>query len=64
MLSVATADLIPGLSQFVQKSCEVQGLADNTVNVPAYLLADGWMFGLGRLPFLMAFAFAFRLNDG
>lgn len=64
MLSVAAADLIPGHSQFVQKSGEVQGLADNTVNVPAYLLADGWMFGLGRLPFLMAFAFAFRLNDG
>ena len=64
MLSVAAANLIPGLSQFVQKSCEVQGLADNTVNVPAYMLADGWMFGLGRLPFLMAFAFAVRLNDG
>ncbi len=64
MLSVAAADLIPGHLQFVQKSGEVQGLADNTVNVPAYLLADGWMFELVRLPFLMAFAFAFRLNDG
>ena len=64
MLSVAATDLIPGLSQFVQKSREVQGLADDTVNIPAYLFADGRLLGLGRLPFLMALAFAFRLNDG
>ena len=64
MLSVAAADLIPGLSQFVQKGREIQGLADDTVNVPAYLLADGRLFGFDRLPFLMALAFAVRLNDG
>ena len=64
MLSIAAANLIPDLSQFVQKSREVQRLAGDTVNVPAYLLTDGRLFGLGRLPFLMAFAFAFRLDDG
>lgn len=63
MLSVAAADLIPGLSQFVQKGREIQGLTDDTVNVPAYLFADGRLFELGRLPFLMAFAFAVRLDD-
>lgn len=64
MLSIAAANLIPDLSQFVQKSREVQRLADDTVNIPAYLFADGRLFELGRLPFLMAFAFAVRLNDG
>ena len=58
MLSVAAADLIPGLSQFVQKGREVQGLVDDTVNVPAHLFADSRLLGLVRLPFLMAFAFA------
>ena len=64
MLSVAAADLIPGLSQFVQKGRKVERLPDYIINVPAYLLPDGRLFGLRRLPFLMAFSFAFRQNDG
>lgn len=64
VFSVPSVNLITGFSQTVQKGRKVERLPDQAVNVPAYLLADGWMFGLGRLPFLMAFAFAVRLNDG
>ena len=64
MLSIAAADLITGLSQFVHKGRKVERLPDYIINVPAYLLPDGRLLGLGRLPFLMAFAFAVRLDDG
>ena len=64
MFSVPGVNLITGFSQTVQKGRKVERLPDYIINVPAYLLPDGRLLGLGRLPFLMAFSFAFRQNDG
>ena len=64
VFSVPGVNLITGFSQTVQKGRKVERLPDYIINVPAYLLPDGRLFGLRRLPFLMAFSFAFRQNDG
>lgn len=64
VFSVPSVNLITGFSQTVQKGRKVERLPDYIINVPAYLLPDGRLFGLRRLPFLMAFSFAFRQNDG
>ena len=64
VFSVPGVDLITGFSQALQKGRKVERLPDYIINVPAYLLPDGRLFGLRRLPFLMAFSFAFRQNDG
>lgn len=63
VFSVPGVNLITGFSQTVQKGRKVERLPDYIINVPAYLLPDGRLFGLRRLPFLMAFSFAFRLDD-
>ena len=64
VFSVPGVNLITGFSQTVQKGRKVERLPDYIINVPAYLLPDGRLFGLRRLPFLMAFSFSFRQNDG
>ena len=64
VFSVPSVNLITGFSQAVQKGRKVERLPDYIINVPAYLLPDGRLFGLRRLPFLMAFSFAFRFNNG
>lgn len=64
VFSVPGVNLITGFSQALQKGRKVERLTDQVVNIPAYLLPDGRLFGLRRLPFLMAFSFAFRQNDG
>lgn len=64
VFSAPSVNLITGFSQTVQKGRKVERLPDYIINVPAYLLPDGRLFGLRRLPFLMAFSFAFRQNDG
>lgn len=63
VFSVPGVNLITGFSQTVQKGRKVERLTDQVVNIPAYLLSDGRQLGLCRLPFLMAFSFAFRLDD-
>lgn len=64
VFSVPGVDLITGFSQALQKGRKVERLTDQVVNIPAYLLPDGRLFGLRRLPFLMTFSFAFRFNNG
>lgn len=64
MLSLPGVDLIACFSQTVQKGRKVEGLPDYIINVPAYLLPDGRPSGFRCLPFLMAFSFAFRLDNG
>lgn len=64
VLPVSGVDLITGFSQAVQKGRKVEGASNDTVNIPAYLRPDGRLFGLRRLPFLMAFSFAFWLDNG
>ena len=64
MLSFPRVDLIACLPQTVQKGRKVERLTNQVVNIPAYLLSDGRQLGLCRLPFLMAFSFAFWQNDG
>lgn len=64
VFSVPGMNLITGFPQTVQKGRKVEGASNDTVNIPAYLLSDGRLFGLRRLPFLMAFSFAFRLDNG
>lgn len=63
VFSLPGVNLITGFSQTVQKGRKVERLTDQVVNIPAYLLSDGRQLGLCRLPFLMAFSFAFRLDD-
>lgn len=64
VFSASGVNLITGFSQTVQKGRKVERLTDQVVNIPAYLLPDGRLFGLRRLPFLMTFSFAFRFNNG
>lgn len=64
MFSAPGVSLITGFPQTVQKGRKVEGASNDTVNIPANLLPDGRLFGLRRLPFLMAFSFAFRLDNG
>ena len=64
VFSVPGVNLITGFPQTVQKGRKVEGAVNDTGNIPANLLPDGRLFGLRRLPFLMAFAFAFRLDNG
>lgn len=64
VFSVPSVNLITGFSQTVQKGRKVERLPDYIINVTAYLLPDGRLLGLRRLPFLMAFSFAFRLDNG
>ena len=63
VFSVPGVNLITGFPQTVQKGRKVEGAFNDTGNIPANLLPDGRLFGLRRLPFLMAFSFAFRLDD-
>lgn len=64
VFSVPGMNLITGFPQTVQKGRKVERLPDYIINIPAYLLPDGRLFGLHRLPFLMTFSFAFRFNNG
>lgn len=64
VFSIPGVDLITGFPQTVQKGRKVERMPDYIINVPAYLLPNGRLFGLRRLPFLMAFSFAFRFNNG
>lgn len=64
VFSVPGVDLITGFSQTLQKGRKVERLTDYIINIPANLLPDGRLFGLRRLPFLMAFSFTFRFNNG
>lgn len=64
VFSVPGMNLIAGFSQALQKGRKVERLPDQAVNIPAYLLPNGRLFGLRRLPFLMTFSFAFRFNNG
>lgn len=64
VFSVPGVNLITGFPQTVQKGRKVEGASNDTVNIPAYLLPDGRLFGLHRLPFLMAFSFSFWLDNG
>ena len=64
VFSVPGMNLITGFPQTVQKGRKVEGASNDTVNIPAYLRPDGRLFGLRRLPFVMAFSFAFRFNNG
>lgn len=64
VFSAPGVNLITGFSQALQKGRKVERLTDQVVNIPAYLRPDGRLFGLRRLPFLMAFSFAFRFNNG
>lgn len=64
VFSVSGVNLITGFPQTVQKGRKVEGTSNDTVNIPAYLLPNGRLFGLRCLPFLMAFSFAFRLDNG
>ena len=64
VFSAPGVDLITGFSQTLQKGRKVERLTDYIINIPANLLPDGRLFGLRRLPFLMAFSFTFRFNNG
>lgn len=64
VFSIPGVNLITGFPQALQKGRKVERLTDQVVNIPAYLLPDGRLFGLRRLPLLMAFSFAFRLDNG
>lgn len=64
VFSVPGMNLITGFSQTVQKGRKVERQTDYIINIPAYLLPNGRLFGLHRLPFLMTFSFAFRFNNG
>jgi|GEM_PF-4420091 len=64
VFSVPGMNLITGFSQTAQKGRKVERLPDYIINIPAYLLPDGRLFGLHRLPFLMAFSFSFWLDNG
>lgn len=63
VFSVPGVNLITGFSQVLQKGRKIERLTNQVVNIPAYLLPDGRQLGLCRLPFGMAFSFAFRLDD-
>lgn len=64
VFSALGMNLITGFSQALQKGRKVERLPDYIINVQAYLLPNGRLFGLRRLPFLMTFSFAFRFNNG
>lgn len=64
VFSIPGVNLITGFPQALQKGRKVERLPDYIINIPAYLLPNGRLFGLRRLPLLMAFSFAFRLDNG